>query len=496
MSLVIGIDIGTSSTKTLLLSEEGTIVSSASADYRLVTPHVGWVEQDVHDWWQAVCNTVRQIVQYLESDQCSFSVRDIKGISLSGQMNGAVFVDASGNPLRSAILWLDQRAQEQCDQANDQVGDLLRNHALHVLNPINTLAKVLWLRERQPEIYAEVCHVLLPKDWIRFKLTGTLQAEVTDASVTAVLDLKTRNWSGEILDGLGIEERLFPKVVESPTVTGQITESAASETGLYAGIPVCAGGGDMACMAVGSGVRRPGIVSVGIGTAGHVLTYAEEVDGAAFNQLWPMCHAIPGKYFWLGCSFTGGASLTWFHDQFGDSFTELIDSAEGAPIGSDGLFFMPWFQGTATPHPDANARAGWLGMTLHHTKAHMIRSLMEGVVFDLRHSLECFKQLKLPINEIYIGEGGSRSALWCQIQADVFGKDVQVLEVQDVSALGAAIIAGVGVGIFDDFESACSMSIILGETIHSDPVRVGKYELQYQRYCNLYPSLKNWFLEH
>ena len=496
MSLVIGIDIGTSSTKTVLLSAKGTIISSASTNYQLTTPHTGWVEQDANDWWQAVCNTIRQIIQHLESNECPFSVSDIKGISLSGQMNGAVFVDASGNPLRSAILWLDQRAQKQCDQTNQQVGDLLRNHALHVLNPINTLAKVLWLRERQPEIYTEVDYVLLPKDWIRFKLTGTFQTEVTDASVTALLNLQTRNWSGEILDALEIEDRLFPKIVESPTITGRITENVAAKTGLHVGTPVCAGGGDMACMAVGSGIRRPGIVSVGIGTAGHVLTYAEEVDDTAFNQLWPMCHAIPGKYFWLGCSFTGGASLTWFHDQFGDSFTELIDFAESAPIGSDGLFFMPWFQGTATPHPDANARAGWVGMTLHHTKAHMIRSLMEGVVFDLRHSLECFKQLKLPINEIYISEGGSKSALWSQIQADVFGKEVQVLEVQDTSALGAAIIAGVGVEIFDDFESACSTSVILGETIHSDTARVEKYELQYQRYCNLYPSLKNWFLEH
>ena len=496
MSLVIGIDIGTSSTKTLLLSEEGTIISSASADYQLSTPCTGWAEQDANDWWQAVCDTIRQIIQYLESNECSFSTSDIKGISLSGQMNGAVFVDASGNPLRSAILWLDQRAQKQCDQANEQVGYLLRDHALHVLNPINTLAKVLWLRESQPDIYADVYHVLLPKDWIRFKLTGTFKAEVTDASATAALDLYTRNWSGEILCALEIEERLFPEVVESPTVTGQITKSVAEETGLCAGIPVCAGGGDMACMAVGSGIRKPGIVSVGIGTAGHVLTYAEKISDAAFNQLWPMCHAIPDKYFWLGCSFTGGASLTWFHDQFGDSFTELIDFAEDAPIGSDGLFFMPWFQGTATPHPDANARAGWLGMTLHHTKAHMIRSLMEGVVFDLRHSVECFKQLKLPVNEIYIGEGGSRSALWRQIQADVFGKDVQVMAVQDASALGAAIIAGVGVEVFDSFESACGLTVILGETIHSDAERVEKYERYYQRYCNLYPSLKNWFLEH
>jgi len=493
MSLVIGIDIGTSSTKTLLLNEEGQVITSASASYQISTPHTGWVEQEADEWWQAVCSTVRQIVHHLESDQSPFSTSDIKGVSLSGQMNGAVFVDTDGYPLRSAILWLDQRSQKQCDQANERASHLLRDRALHVLNPINTLAKVLWLKENQPDLYAQVHHVLLPKDWVRFKLTGTFQAEVTDGSVTAALDLYTRNWSGDILEALGIEENLFPEVVESSTITGRITKRVAAETGLRVGTPVCAGGGDMACMAIGSSIVKPGIVSVGIGTAGHVLTYAETVDDAAFNQLWPMCHAIPGKYFWLGCSYTGGASLTWFRDQFGDSFTELIETAQNAPVGSDGLFFMPWFQGTATPCPDANARAGWVGMTLHHTKAHMIRALMEGVVFDLRHSLECFKQLNLPISEIYIGEGGSRSELWRQMQADIFGQQLRILEVEDASALGAAIIAGVGVGVFDDFESACDLTVALGQTICSNTELIEKYERYYQRYCGLYPSLKNWF---
>ena len=493
MSLVIGIDIGTSSTKTLLLNQEGQVITSASASYQISTPFTGWVEQRANEWWQAVCTTLRQIVYYIESDQSSFSISDLKGISLSGQMNGAVFVDAKGCPLRSAILWLDQRSQKQCDQANEQVGDLLRDRTLNVLNPINTLAKVLWLRENQPDIYDQVYHVLLPKDWIRFKLTGTFQAEVTDGSVTAALDLYTREWSGEILEALKVDKKLFPKVVESSTITGQITKSVAAETGLRPGTPVCAGGGDMACMAVGSGIVKPGIVSVGIGTAGHVITHAETVNDDVFNQLWPMCHAVPDKYFWLGCSYTGGASLTWFRDQFGDSFTELVDTAQNAPAGSDGLFFMPWFQGTATPFPDANARAGWVGMTLHHNKAHMIRALMEGVIFDLRHSLECFKKLNLPIREIYIGEGGSRSKLWQQMQADIFGQEVKNLEVEDASALGAAIIAGVGLGVFDDFESACNKTVVLGQTIFSNTDQIERYERYYQRYCGLYPSLKNWF---
>ncbi len=487
MALVMGIDLGTSSTKTVLMDEAGNLVAAANAGYPLLTPQAGWVEQNPNDWWKAVCDTIRQVVDKIPS------VQDIKGISLSGQMNGAVFVDSEGVPLRPAILWLDGRSQRECDIANERAGDLLRERALHVLNPINMLAKVLWIREHETDCYTEAHQVLIPKDWIRLKLTGEFASDVSDASVTGALDLYTRDWSGEILDALEVRRNLFPKVVESPTIVGAITKDVAEETGLAAGTPVCAGGGDMACMAVGGGVIKPGVVNVGIGTAGHVLTFAEDISDAMFNQLWPMCHAVPGRYFWLGCSYTGGGSLTWFRDQFGESFEDLTTQAESVPVGSEGLFFMPWFQGSATPHPDAHARAGWIGLSLHHTKAHMIRALMEGVVFDLRHSLECFKRLKLPIDEIRIGEGGAKSALWRGIQADVFGSDVRVMETRDASALGATIIAGVGVGVFESFESACERAIVLGETVKRNTARVAQYEKCYQRYSRLYPSLKEWF---
>ena len=308
-------------------------------------------------------------------------------------------------------------------------------------------------------------------------------------------DIYTRDWSGEILDALEVRRDLFPPVVESSMVVGEITAAAAEETGLAAGTPVCAGAGDMACMAVGGGVIKPGIANVGIGTAGHALAFAERVSDEGYNQLWPICHAVPGKYIWLGCTYTGGRSLAWARDQFGESFEDLTAHAEGAPVGSDGLFFMPWFQGAATPNPDPHARAGWIGLTLHHTKGHMIRGLMEGVAFDLRHSLECFKRLGSPIDELRIGEGGAKSELWRAIQADVFGQDVRVLETREVSAIGAAIIAGIGVGVFSDFESACEKAIVLGETVRCDADRVQQYEAYYQRYCELYPILKDWFRE-
>lgn len=490
MPLALGIDLGTSSTKTMLMDEAGKVVATASASYSLQTPQPAWVEQQPDDWWQAVRQTIRQVVQALRA-----SSRDITGIALSGQMNGAVFVDGAGRPLRPAILWLDGRSQRECDDANARAGDLLRDRALHVLNPINTLAKVLWAREHEPECYAQAAYVLIPKDWVRLKLTGMFASDVSDGSVSAALDLYTRDWSDAILDALRVRRDLFPPVFESTTVVGTITAQAAEETGLAAGTPVCAGGGDMACMAVGSGAIKPGIVGVGIGTAGHALTFAEEVNDAAFNQLWPMCHAVPGKYFWLGCTYTGGGSLSWLSEQWGESFESLTAQAEHVPAGSDRLFFMPWLAGAATPHPDAHARGGWLGLALHHTKAHMVRALMEGVAFDLRHSLEGFKRLNLPLHEIRLGEGGSKSPLWRQILTDVFGQDGRMMELHDASAIGATLIAGVGTGVYDSFETACDRAIQLGEMVRPDAERAARYEQSYRQYCRLYPSLKEWFRE-
>ena len=493
MALVVGIDLGTSSTKTVVLDEGGSVLASASARYTMQTPQAGWVEQDADDWWRAVCETTRRVA--VELREQGRSVDEVRGVSLSGHMNGAVFVDGAGNPLRAPILWLDRRSQAECDAANARAGDLLRTRAMHVLNPINTLAKVLWVRDHEPEVYQAARYVLIPKDWVRFRMTGTFGSDVSDASVSAAADLQARDWSDEILDALEVRRSLFPDISESPEVIGALTGRASREMGLAAKTPVCAGGGDVSCLAVGSGVIGPGVVNVGIGTAGHALAFAERLDAAAFNRLWPMCHAVPGAFFWLGCSYTCGASMAWLSTQFDEDVATLTRHAAKAPAGSEGLFFFPWLEGAATPHPDARARGGWTGLTLRHTKAHLVRSLMEGVAFDLRRSLECFEDIGLSIKELRIGEGGARSALWRQIQADVFGRDVRVLEVQDASALGAAVIAGVGVGVFPDFETACERSVGLGATVRCCAARAVEYEKQFHRYCGLYPSLKGWFNE-
>lgn len=469
------------------------MVAAASASYPLLTPQPGWVEQDPGAWWQAVCHVVHEVFRHLAARRPGFSPREIQGVALSGQMNGAVFVDGDGEPLRPAILWLDHRSQAECDWANERAAGLLRDRALHVLNPVNTLAKVLWAREREPETYRVARWALIPKDWARFRLTGEFATDVSDASATAALDLFTRDWSEAILARLEVRRDLFPPVLESPAIAGTVTAAAAEETGLAPGTPVCAGAADMAALAVGTGVIRPGVASVGIGTAGHAITFAEQVGDAGFNQVWPMCHAVPGGYFWLGCSFTGGACMAWLRSSLGGAFEELAAEAEQAPPGCEGLFFLPWLEGAATPHPDASARGGWLGLTLRHTRAHLVRAVMEGVAFDLRRSLDCFAVLGLPLDELRLGEGGARSPLWRRIQADVFARDARVLRNEDASALGAALIAGVGTGLFESYDDACFRAVELGETVPFDPARAAVYEGAYRRYCGLYPALREWF---
>ncbi|MCZ6680471.1 MAG: xylulokinase [Candidatus Poribacteria bacterium] len=488
MEYALGIDLGTGSTKVVLLDSDGEIVATASADYPLLKPHPGWVEQNPDDWWQALCQTVQAVLREAEIPNTA-----VRSVALSGQINGAVFVDGRGSPLRPALIWLDHRSQAECDWGNAQAGDLIRSRTLQKLNPVNTLGKVLWVKRHEPEVYAQAHAILMPKDWLVFRLTGVLGAEMSDASASAAFDLFERRWSNEILEKLEVNPELFLPVVESPEVVGQVTTEAGSATGLAAGTRVCGGGGDISCMVLGSGVIEKGIVSVGIGTAGHAVTFADSLSDAAVNQLWPMCHAIPGKYAWLGCTLTGGASLIWFRDSFGMTYEQLNAEAENAPAGAEGLFFMPWLEGTATPYPDAHARGGFLGLTLRHSRGHMVRALMEGVVFDLRHSLECFKSLGLPIEEVRMGEGGSRSALWRQIHADVFCHDLRLIDTEDLSAVGAALIAGVGGGIFPDFPTACKATIKLGEMVRCDPERAAFYEEAYQRYCELYPTLKSWF---
>ena len=487
--LSLGIDLGTTSVKVLLVDSGGRVVGRASAGYPLHTPRPGWVEQDPDDWWQATCSALRQAARQVDPAR-------IRGLSLSGQLNGGLFLDEALQPLRPVPIWLDHRAAELCRRIDDgSAGDRVLQAARQRLTPVNTLAKILWVRDHEPAVYRKTRVVVLPKDWLRLRLSGSTGTDLTDASVTAALDLKEKRWSSEALAAVGVREDLFPPLSPSTEVVGAVTEAAAASTGLPAGLPVCAGGGDMPCLAVGSGVVRPGIVSLGIGTAAHATAYApglETASGPATEGLWPMCHPDGRGHAWLGCSFTGGESLRWLTGILGAGYEGLLAEAEQAEAGSGGLVFAPWLEGRATPGPDPAARGAFLGLDLRHGRGHMVRAVMEGVAYDLRECLECFRCAGLPDHEIRIGEGGLRSVLWRQIVADVVGAPVRVLAVEDLSALGAALIAAVGTGLFEDFEEACGAGVRLAGTVEPRDEARAAYEEGFVEYQQIYPALRDW----
>ncbi len=489
MATVLGIDQGTSSVKVVLIDESGRELGKQNAGYPLHKPRPGWVEQDPEDWWRAACSAVRSLLAETGADP-----GDVAGVALSGQINGAVVSDASGACLRNSLIWLDHRSGEECRWAEERAGDLLRDRAFSRVTPVNFLAKLLWLHRHEAGLLRRAPCILLPKDWLRLRLTGVAASEISDASVTAAFDLRRRQWSGEILDALELDAARLPAAVESTDVVGAVTPRAAAEIGLRPGTPVCAGGGDIPCMVLGSGLVSPGIAGLGIGTAAHAVTCVEELDPGGVDKLWPMCHPVPGLYAWLGCSYTGGASFTWAKEALGmSSYEEMTAAAETVPVASEGLFFMPWLEGSATPCPDPEARGGFIGLTLSHGRPEMIRAVMEGVVFELRNVLECFAGIGISLQELRIGEGGSRSALWRQIQADVFGRELQVIDTEDLSAVGAALIAGVGCGLFEDFDDACGRVVKLGETVRPGEPEARAYAAAFARYERLYPTMKDWF---
>jgi len=503
MAYLLGVDVGTSGTKTILIDETGAVKARATQEYPLYSPRPLWSEQNPADWWQATCGTIREVLR-----QSGVDTKEIRGVGLSGQMHGATFLDENDSVLRPAILWNDQRTQAECDWIMETIG---REKVVALTsNPVLTgftAGKIVWLRNNEPETFAKVRKVLLPKDYIRLKLTGEYATEVSDASGTSLFNVTQRQWADEMLDGCDIPRDWMPKAYESPEVSGRITAEAAGLTGLAEGTPVVGGGGDQAAGAVGNGIVETGIVSSTVGTSGVVFAFADAPIVDPGLRLHTFCHAVPGKWHLMGVMLSAGGSLQWYRDVFcqpekvvagalgKDPYEIITAEADKAPVGAEGLLFLPYLTGERTPYPDPNARGVFFGITRRSDRAHFARAILEGVAFGLRDSFEIMQTMNLPIRQVRASGGGARSPVWRQIQADVTGHPHVTINVEEGPALGVALLAGVGVGVYSSVEAACRQVIAVEK--QTDPCVVNKaaYDRFYAVYRNLYAQLREQFAE-
>lgn len=503
MAYLIGIDIGTSGTKTILIEETGRVLARATMEYPLYSPRPLWSEQDPADWWAATAGTIQKVLQ-----QSGVDAKEIRGIGLSGQMHGAVFLDGDNQVLRPAILWNDQRTQAECDWITNTIG---REMVVELTsNPVLTgftAPKIVWLRSNEPETFAKVRKVLLPKDYIRHKLTGEFATEVSDASGTSLFNVTKRRWADEMLDGCGIPRDWMPKSYESFEVSGRITPEAAALTGLAEGTPVVGGGGDQAAGAVGNGIVETGIVSSTVGTSGVVFAFSDTPVVDPGLRLHTFCHAVPGKWHLMGVMLSAGGSLQWYRDAFcqpekvvasalcRDPYDIICAEAEKSPAGSEGLLFLPYLTGERTPYPDPNARGVFFGITRRHERAHFSRAILEGVSYGLRDSFEIMKEMGLPIRQVRASGGGARSPLWRSIQSDITGFTHVTINVDEGPALGVALLAGVGTGVYPSVEEACRSVIAVADSTDACTVNRAAYDRYYQVYRRLYANLKGEFSE-
>ncbi|HKS08876.1 MAG TPA: xylulokinase [Pyrinomonadaceae bacterium] len=492
---LIGIDVGTGGSRAVLIDTAGKIVASATVEHKpFVSIQTGWAEQDPRDWWRASAAAIRSAIT-----QAAIPAEDIKAVGLSGQMHGAVLLDAADEVLRPAIIWCDQRSSEQCENLTSKVGD--RRLIELTCNPALTgftLPKLLWVRDHEPETWQRVSSVLLPKDYVRFRLTGDKATDVADASGTLLLNVSARRWSDEMLDTAEISANILPRVYESQEITGSISTKAAEEIGLRAGTPVIAGAGDQAAGAVGLGIVRPGMISATIGTSGVVFAATNTPALDPKGRVHTFCHAIPGRWHVMGVTQGAGLSLRWFRDQFGvksgnsggDPYDDLTAEAARVPPGADGLLWAPYLMGERTPHLDPYARAALVGLTASHTRAHVVRAILEGVAFSLKDSFEILKELNVPCETIRLGGGGARSELWRQIQADVYGHEVETMAAEEGAAYGVALLAGVAAGAWTDVDAACDAVIQTSTRVQPDREAQEIFHRQYRRYVALYPALR------
>ncbi len=493
MKYLLGLDISTTGAKALLIDEKGAVIASHTTPQPISAPKPLWSEQDPADWWNGIASSIREAL-----NAADVKGDDVAAIGLTGQMHGLTFLDVDGEVLRPAMLWNDQRTQAQCDEMTEKIGferliQLTGNRALTGF----TAPKILWVRQHEPEVYAKGAHILLPKDYIRFKLTGDYATDLAGAAGTSLLNVAERQWSSEVVEALEIPIEWLPKVHEGPEITGTVNAAAAAATGLKVGTPVVGGGGDQAAQAVGVGAVQAGVVALTVGTSGVVFaplaSYAYEPQG----RLHAFCHAAPGLWHFMGVMLSAAGSLQWYRDTLApnEDFGELVNEAADVPAGCDGLQFMPYLTGERTPHPDPLARGAFIGLTARHHRAHMTRSVLEGVAFGLRDSFELIKASEAGrgIKQVRVSGGGARSPLWRQIMADILGVPLVTVDALEGAAYGAALLAGVGADVWSDVVEATA-AIQLGEETTPGPDQA-RYQAIYQVYRSLYPTLKDTFVK-
>jgi xylulokinase len=467
------------------------VASATSPHVPFASPGPAWAEQDPADWWGAAQRAVRDVLA-----TSGVSASQISCIGLSGQMHGAVLLDDAGKVLRPSIIWCDQRTAEECRWLDREVGtdrllELTCNPALTNF----TLTKLLWVRTHEPEVWSRVRHVLLPKDYVRYCLSGAFAIDVADASGTLMLDVRTRQWSTEMLKATGISAEILPEVLESPAVSARVSREAAAVTGLREGTPIVAGAGDQAAGAVGMGITRPGAVSVTLGTSGVVFAATETPALDRKGRIHTFCHAIPGRWHVMGVTQAAGLSLRWMRDQQqagsdDEAYRRMTEEAGAIAPGAEGVLWAPYLMGERTPHADPDVRGALLGLAASHTRAHVVRAVLEGVAFSQRDSFGIFAELGVPVKKVIVGGGGARSAVWRQIQADVYGHPVETVAAEEGAAYGAAILAGVGAGLWPSVDEACDAIVKSSGVTAPDPATVTVMSRQYEAYRRVYPALR------
>ena len=493
MRLFLGIDVSTTGAKALLVDEKGAVVASATTPLTLQTPKPLWSEQDPHAWWEG---TVRSVRQALQSARATGA--DVAAIGLTGQMHGLVLLDAQHRVLRPAILWNDQRTAAECDEIRERMGGraaLVKATGNDALTGF-TAPKILWVRRHEPAVYAQTALILLPKDYVRLRLTGVPAMDKADGSGTLLFDLPSRDWSAPVLDRLEIPRAFLPPTFEGPTVTGALTAEAAAATGLRASTPVMAGGGDQAAGAVGAGAVEPGVVSLTLGTSGVIFASTAQPLFEPQGRLHAFCHAVPATWHFMGVTLSAAGSLQWYRDTLApkESFDALVAEAEGVPAGSEGLLFLPYLSGERTPHPDPLARGTFAGLTLRHQRGHLTRAVLEGVAFSMRDCFALLKEAGLgSVQEVRVAGGGAKSPLWRKICASVLGVELVTVNSTEGAAYGAALLAAVGEGVFASVPDACAATISITGRTPPEPSWSAAYDRLHAVYRGLYPALKTTF---